>query len=496
MNKRVWALATLPNASRVSLVALTLLSVAIALFLMDPGSILLMLVVSLGAALCIFVASKSFLGIFVIVFGIGYFQGLIEQFVQLPVDVGILKYGLLLLGGLMWMARVLLLGRLRLSRGLVPWMLLWIPFYVLFGWALLRALQIDDLDRAIIIQSIGLWAVLNIPLVILVNSELKSLAPVYKFLEWLVWLGILAAVVGIVQYVIGPERLQAVGFHVFDSPGGFALLGSRESGSFRVFSVFASHYEFASFLVISILAQLVLQLRRHDALRWRPWVIYSVLAGGLLLTFNVTLWLTLAGTLVLLFVGWSGSWFRMVRKQRFWQVLLALALLGVLVFAMMPTLRDRILGVFAFESRGAAQAGESLYWRTVVFSTSLGLIREFPLGLGLAVNRAIQQLIVERGYFLVTSDVFFTWLMLSGGIVLFFCYLLLLVVPLLSTFNRRRLVPRSDRPLFWAIWSTLLVGVVLGSISNAALVNGSPTNLLVWAGVGVLYRLPIREKLA
>ena len=164
-------------------------------------------------------------------------------------------------------------------------------------------------------------------------------------------------------------------------------------------------------------------------------------------------------------------------------------ILGLLAMALIPPFRDRIVGILAFKSGAVGTAGRSLYWRAVIFRNSLNLIWEFPGGLGLSYGSIISQLQNQRGWFLVSSDSFFTWLGLVGGLPLFFSYLSLWVVPLWASFRRRDCIPARDRLLFWAIWAWLFVVVVVGGVSNSAVVLGAPTNLLTWASVGVLYRM-------
>lgn len=440
-----------------------------------------------GFLVCLALGGKSIMSILGAVFIIGYFQGLIELFIELPVDLGVLKYALLLGGGVFWAARLMISGRSKVSRRMFSFVLLCALFYSLFFWMLIRSLATGDADLASISEMISLWAVLNVPLVLLVYFDLKSLVPVYRFLQVLVWLGVFAAVVGIAQCLIGPDRLQALGIDVYSMS--FTLLQSDEIFEFRAFSVFPSHYEFASFMVVSILAKLVLQLRTR---RWPAplsLATFLLLLGGLLVTFNVTLWLTLVSAIGVMLLGWWGKGIRILRYKRVWRLALATLILGLLAMAVLPPFRDRVLGIFAFRSGAVGTAGKSLYWRTVILRNSLNLIREFPGGLGPAARSTILHLREQRGWFLITSDAFFTWLALVGGLPLFFSYLLLWILPLWSFFKQRGCISAKDRLLFWTIWAWLFVGVVLGGVSNSAVINGTPTNLLTWASVGVLYKM-------
>lgn len=207
------------------------------------------------------------------------------------------------------------------------------------------------------------------------------------------------------------------------------------------------------------------------------------------MTFNITLWLTMLGIIGVMLVGLSGRRIRVIRYSTIFKLLFVVAILGLFLMAFFPTFRERVLGIFIFGTRTAGAAGNSLYWRLQNLENSFRLIKEYPYGLGLQVREAITGLQNQRGWFLVTSDIFFTWLALIGGLPLLISYLLLLISYLWSSYRRRVRIPVPEQPLFWAIWAFVFVGVLLGGISNAALINGTPTNLLTWASIGVGMKL-------
>jgi hypothetical protein len=475
--------------SGVPLLTPLVIAVAIACvgFYVSSKLLLLLTGAMFGLLVCLVLGSKSILGILGAVFMIGYLQGAIELFVELPIDLGVLKYALLLGGGALWAARIMISGRCKVSRRIFGFILLSVLFYSLFVHMLVRSLAVGDVDRASIIEMISLWGALNIPLAPLVYSDLRSLTTIYRFLRVLVWLGVFAAVIGIIQYLLGPDRLLALGIDVYSMQ--FALLRSDQVFEFRAFSVFPTHYEFASFMVVGILAKSVLQLRARCRPGPRSLAIFFLLFGGLLVTFNVTLWLVLVSAVGVMLLGWWGKGVRTFRSKRVYKLALAALILGLLAMVVIPPFRERILGIFAFKSGAVGTAGKSLYYRTMILGNSLNLIREFPGGLGPSIHSVILRLQEQRGWLLVTSDAFFMWLALVGGLPLLFCYLSFLVWPLWVSFRRRGAVPAPERPLFWALWAWLFIGVVLGGVSNSAFLNGTPTNLLVWASIGVLLKM-------
>ncbi|MCL5951126.1 MAG: hypothetical protein M1132_05265 [Chloroflexi bacterium] len=460
-------------------------------FFVPRWLLFLLLAAALDLAICFVIGRDSILGLFVFVLTIGYFQGMIQLLLPRSIDLGTLKYALLLGGGVFWVSRLLLAPKLRFSRGILVFSLLFAVFYALFLGLILRS----PLSSEEIRTAIPLWGALNIPLVLLIYFDLKDIETVYKLLRIIVWAGVVATGVGCVEYTLGAARLQALGLNIYDRP--FVLFLPGDPSSFRPFSVFPTFYEFASFMTMSFLAQLVLQLRIGRRPTRFSLLIFLILLVGLLMTFHVTSWLTLPGIVAILLWGLSGKGWRIVRSKKLWTYsMLGLFVLLAATFVL-PPFRDRVTGIFDVSGTKPGQAGESLFWRTVIFQNDLKAISAFPLGVGLGAeswSEMLADMNNRYGYFFITSDAFFPFLALIGGIPLFLSYLLLWIVPLWSAFRKRRLVPLGDRALFWTIWACLLVGVLLGGISNSGLINGTPTNLLAWASIAVLYRLTSTAK--
>lgn len=127
-----------------------------------------------------------------------------------------------------------------------------------------------------------------------------------------------------------------------------------------------------------------------------------------------------------------------------------------------------------------------------MISDGLHVIQQHPLGIGLTAQLRSEtwaQVIEQNGWLKITSDAFFVSLFLNGGILLASSFIFLLLFPLLVSYRIRKRINAEDRELFWAIWAVLLVGVFFGGISNSALLNGTPSNLLVWASMGVLFKM-------
>lgn len=438
-------------------------------------------------------ASRSFLPIFGLVVIIGYLQGSAELFFNLPVDFGVIKYGLLFSGFAWWGIRMTNLRRFANFSQLfryVP-LLLWILFYGLFLWTLARSIA-GGVEFGDIYYGVSLWSVLNIPLLLVFFFETKSFDTIYSFLGVLIRLGWLAAVVGIVQFLLGPNRMFALGIDIYKIDFSFINAAGDALGVFRVFSLFPTHYEFASFMATCLVAQFTLQIRSGSRINLVSGLSYCILFMGLAVTYNVTIWLLTLGIFLIMILGLStikkggviSSQAARVARQ-----LVLIVIVGFPLGMLIPSIRFRVLGLFEI-SGTSYTAGGSLFWRLKIIQNTLELIREFPLwGLGFSIRSLLVEMQIARGWFLVTSDSFFLWLPLMGGVPLFLCFLLFLVLPLRAAYKYRDKIPKTERPLFWAIWSFLCVGVVFGGLSNSAILNGTPTNLLVWAGVGVLLKI-------
>ena len=444
-----------------------------------------------------FVLSSSklnFLPVFIIVFMLGYFQGLVELLIPLPVDLGILKYALLLSGGLLVFIRLMQSKRSLINRGIFHFTLFCMSFYILFFLMLIYSPSMGNDKFSLIKNAISIWGVLNIHLVFMVFADLRNIIQVYRFLRLLVWLGVFAAFIGIAQYLLGTDRLLVLGIDIYSMK--FSVLNNEQSTVFRAFSVFPSHYEFASFMVVSILSKLILQLRSH---RWpaiKSLLIFLILMGGLAVTFNVTLWLTLIGIVAIMLLAWKGKGLlRFLISKKAWRLSLTVSIFGALGIVFIPAFRERIIGVFNISGAVVGDtAGKSVYYRIILIRNILNLIKDYPQGMGPTIASRIAQHQNQHGGFLITSDSLFLWLTLMGGIMLMVNYIFLYAQPLLYSLKRRSQIPATDQPLFWGIISFLLMGVLLGGISNGAMLNGTPTNLLIWSSIGLLLRMVVGFK--
>lgn len=483
-SKRFWQRSTLLP---LLILIVALLLMAYVLPKMSERMFLLSIGITIGGIIAFGLGYKSFFGVFATMVLVSFFQGVLLLALRIPIDPGLIKYPLLVAGFALLLARRLVIGRIRVSRAMMGYLVAILIYYVVLVGTVISAMPpLEDIPEVL-----SYWSVLNIPLVILVYMDLGDTKPVYRFMRIMVLSGCLAVLFGIAQYVLGPERLQGMGFDL--SLNRFAFfLGEDNPSSFRAFSFFPSYYEYASFVTVCIVAQIVLIYRstRHHAVQ--NTAILLLLIIGLLSTFHISSWLSALLAVGIMGLGLSHRGLGILRSKRLWRRMAPTMFFGTIALLLVPPIRERILGIFMFEPGVAGAAGASLWWRIRIVTTSLELIREFPFGIGISTQlRApvLASLLAQRGWFLITSDAFFVWQALTGGILLFVAFMVVLVLPIFTAFRFRHSIRRGDRPLFWGIWSILTVGVIAGGISNSALLNGTPSNLIVWASIGVLYRL-------
>jgi hypothetical protein len=458
------------------------LSLYIILLIITSEQLLFGLLLLVGLIFVVFFSRNNIYIPFAFVFLVGSVQGIMEIYFS-TVDIGNLKYGILLIGGGVFLLRCF--RKPTMLRGISKYFILMIIFYFVY---LIRILIPSPTSDQLKYQ-ISLWGVLNLPLVLLFYGDTKNLRPIYSFIKLIIRLGMIASIFGLIQFILGPDRLVTLGINVYKLKYSFFDLSNVNT--FRVFSTFPSHYEFASFMVIAILAKLILHLHRREWPKIGDVLVFFLLLIGLAITYNVTLWLTLLGCIVCILIGWSGG--KNIRRLFLHKKIITISIFAlisiVMIFSLIAPVRERIVGIFNVSPAASLTAGASLFWRIQIFHNLINLIKEFPLGLGTIVQNQVTLLQTSRGYFIITSDVYLAWLCLIGGIPLFFLYLLLFFVPIIKAFLHRKVINDEDKALFWGIFSVLFVGVLLGGFSNSALTNSTPSNLLVWASIGVLLRL-------
>ncbi|HWC39539.1 MAG TPA: O-antigen ligase family protein [Acidimicrobiales bacterium] len=199
---------------------------------------------------------------------------------------------------------------------------------------------------------------------------------IYVLLAWAVWrcplssterdrlvtilmaMGVITAVVGLAQQVIGPDRLNALGYQYNGA--------IRTTGPFlRSFSTFSDPFAFAFFLMVVVLVCLPVALSEPRRTRNRYFLLLlPVLAASLALTFVRGAWLGLAVGLA--YLGW--------RRHR-------------VLFVAVPFLLVAVLYLPSSVAT-AALSGSTLAERGSGWQANLDQVVSHPLGVGIGSSGA------------------------------------------------------------------------------------------------------------
>ena len=268
--------------------------------------------------------------------------------------------------------------------------------------------------------------------------------------------GFITAVYGLVQQVLGPANLHALGYEYNTA--------IRTTGGFlRSFSSFDNPFGFGYFLMLVLLVGVPHALDRPDRLRSRAFLLASpVLVAGLASTF-------VRGAWVGLFVGLA-----YLGAVRFPRLLLGLpfAVVGLLL---LPS------GVSsaAFSSSSGAE-------RVVGWESNIAEITGRPLGVGLGSSNAAAEKVAGAGR---TETVFhpdneYYRAAYELGALGLWLTVLLLVSAFLSTRAVAVGVPGGDGVFALAVSSTVLAAAAASVV--ATYFDTFPNNVYFWLFLGVV----------
>jgi hypothetical protein len=462
-------------------------------------------ILMLGLWLALLRTGRDFEVLFLLLFAIGYFQGIISILAseRIPASIwGWSKYALLGLIMVGYILRVLSGKPIKMNRLMRTWLILWILNCMMFGVLMLEAYHADS--RYSFIATIQTFGIGNMILAVEVYL-LATPVQTCRFLKLLMWSGVAAALFGIVQRLLGAERLAAFGLNV---SGGFFFLSTENldtnfldlANGFRPFSFFDSHHGFSAFLILAIVALQIIRLRK-EINRIQYWIWMTVLWAGMAVTFNLTNLLT--GALILIIFGileYSQrvkSAMRIFLSKRFWKSVTIIAIASMIAVITIPQFRDRITGIFDVHQA----AGSSLYYRQQGFAAGVQAVIDYPFGFGLLLNSFNDPIPGLTGYARVTgyfeehniffsADTWFQWLMVQIGILGFCLYAALLFLPVFWGWRQSPKIRDPQLRVLMNGVTALMTGVFVAGISNSPLLIFAPSNLLIWAAAGMLMKIP------
>jgi hypothetical protein len=452
---------------------------------------------------------KDFEFVFILLYVIGLFQGIIDKVVAissvLPTSTiwGPLKYSLLLLmiGGTS--LRLIRKKRFIINTG----MKIWIGVFVL-TWGMFAALMIEARSaepRFLPTNTLQNYGIVNMLMCVIVYLNVKQ-THINTFLKILTWSGIVAALVGVVQIILGPVRLVSMGINVLDA-NSFASLAADDVGEgfvnlLRTFSFFASHHGFSAFLIIAIMGLQVLRFSRNVTKRSSV-IGMTIMWIGMATTFNLTNILFCTMTLMLfVYLHYTNATLALQRiflRKTFWKTILLILVILPIVLATVEPVRKRVFGAFDFRE-GAQSAGGSLYLRHIYISNGIQALMNHPLGLGLNLSVINNSKYDMKGYSRgdyfseqnlgFSADCWFLWLFVQLGVFGFLLYILCFLIPIIWGWSQREKIANAESMILFYGLLSLLVFTIIAGISNSPTLVYSPSNLLIWAAAGLLMKVP------
>lgn len=278
--------------------------------------------------------------------------------------------------------------------------------------------------------------------------------------DWMVTIlmvvGTVTAVYGLAQQVLGPERLNAMGYPYNDT--------IRFTGSFlRSFSTFNQPFGFAFFLMVVMLIGLPQALSEPQRPRNRIFLyLMPLLVLGMLSTFVRGAWL---GTAV--GVAYLGA-----HRYRLLLLLVPTALLS--------------LAVLPADVASSALSSTSTQQRTSSWQENIGRVLVHPLGTGVGSSGAAAEKSAGPGAKTYQPDNFYFKMLLELGLLGLWMLLLLLVAAFADTRAAAHRLPGRDGALASGV--SALVAAAGAACLVATYFEIFPMDFLFWLLIAVVAR--------
>lgn len=334
-----------------------------------------------------------------------------------------------------------------------------------------------------------------IPLAIIVFYEAKDIKGIIKIMDIIGKTAVICSIVGIIQWILGAEFLQyslGLNFEI----GGFGFhYGSAKTADrvpiFRAFSTMMSHYEFSTVVTMGMVVYISFFYMKK--ITFQTFIIaMSVLTVGVLVTYNMTAWaVILFAAFLMIFIK------HRYHKSKFtYNVFMAIGAIAVIMFVaaiflfFRMNLDERVLVNIG---AGADNRIGSWGWRVIFLVRSLTMVRMQPFGWGWVYHGEDRELPLH-----ITSDNYFIYFAVLGGIPFMLLFIMLFIVPMLYAFKKFRLISNiKNRNAFFvylALWA-FLASSFLSGFSNASFIITGVSNYIVWPVVGLIYKIPYIYKL-
>jgi len=403
-----------------------------------------------------------------------------------------IKFGGLFMGAAVWyIKRMLSPEHARMSRPFIYFSLAFLASLLFFVIRAAYDLVVGG-DAANIFTFLQTFSFPYLLLTFIFYFETSDLRWVERFCRFLVLSGVLVALFGIFQWIAGPDVLTAMGFDlvtksafVYDET---TTLNASDN-IFRAFSSLQSGAEFSTFMIVTVLAGL--QLYLTGVLRFSRFIIATgLMIFGLLATqfmsslicllTAVGLGLLMQRRLVLRSAGQPPG-----RKKTITIVVAGFVVLGALIAAN-PKFLYRIINTFILGQVDEAGMQTSLFSRVIFLVNNLQAIASYPQGMGFSGDM--------RGY-LFSADNYLLYLTAMGGIPMMAIYGWVYLLPPLAGWRASRAIAAGtdlvSGTFYSLLWGWICTGLLVGTLSNSHITQGSPSNILFWSAVGVFFKIPL-----
>jgi hypothetical protein len=470
-------------------------------------------IIAFGVWIKLVRSGDDFEVLLLLLFIIGYLQGLLDKTLLVNASQtiwGISKYSLIILIFVGYILRHRHGMPIIVNKAIFAWLIIWGLNWLVLGILIFEASIQSPLYSPI--ATIQQFAIGNMFLALVIYFQTRQ-NQIDRWLNVVIYAGLLASMFGVIQRILGPHRLGIFGMSIETLLSSMAFLPSSDPNTnfldlehgFRAFSFFDTHHAFSAFLILAVVA---LQIRRSQGKSsWGLYMLFMIILwAGFAVTFNLTNMLTCILALFIMIILKENERIkpvlRVLLSKRLWSILTKVVIVGLLLIAVISPLRNRFIGIFEIR-KGATGAGGSLAYRIEGFVSGLQAIIDYPLGFGLFLNSTgnlsanpelnryarVNDYFSKRGAFF-SGDNWFQWLMVQIGLPGFIIWSSTFIIPIIWGWKWRNRISDPNLRILAYGCLALTSAVFIAGVSNSPVLAFPPSNLLFWAIVGILFKIP------
>lgn len=383
----------------------------------------------------------------------------------LPFTFGMIKIPLFAIGYIFHMLRA---SKINFNKSVKTLLILWVIFFV---GLYIKSLFLDSESNLYLFHFSGLvfLPLITVPLIKSFNAE----RVIYILLNFIF---LPTAIFGIIQFALGPDFFESIGFHIITDNTLTAysdtFLSNQTDAYFgiRPFSFLTTSAGFGVMMFHACLWVVVLNPNQKKLILNKYLIYFLFFTALLVAQFMTSILLTIACIAIYIYKSSEG-------RQKFKYLFIALIIilfLGVFLKLFIPAVFDRIYYTFHFLTPTGHQ--NSLASRFKFLLNYPDLIREFFF-VGVNNRSAI------IGF---SADSKFLYLILLTGFPIAFMYLNILMK---ITSNGMKAVKLSVHSHFYnklGFITYLTFGaIIINDLSNGHIESTTPSNLIIWIIAGI-----------